>query len=196
MKWKRTAMYYERRLAKLDATVGLESGLALNLDASDCSPALASTGIFEALRGHVKELLALLESQMPDADQPSSLTILRDLARIFSAVLQNTSRSAKLGSPLDHHASPAAAQKPAALTPRQHQVLELLVLGKSNKEIARQLKLREGTVKVHVAALLHALGVQNRARAAAVGADLLKDSDSKDIGTIRGGNPISAELRR
>ncbi|WP_043750472.1 LuxR C-terminal-related transcriptional regulator [Methylobacterium nodulans] len=59
------------------------------------------------------------------------------------------------------------------LTPRQRDVLALLVEGKSNKEIARQLQLGEGTVKVHMAALLRSLGVQNRAAAAVVGARLL-----------------------
>ena len=40
--------------------------------------------------------------------------------------------------------------------------------GKSNKEIARQLDLSEHTVKVHVAAVLRILGVNNRTKAAMV----------------------------
>ena len=63
------------------------------------------------------------------------------------------------------------------LTPRRREVLELLVKGMSNKEIARALKLGEGTVKVHVAALFHALGVTGRAAAAAAGTRLLKPDD-------------------
>ena len=55
------------------------------------------------------------------------------------------------------------------LTPRQRQVLRHIVQGKSNKEIAKLMFLREGTVKVHVAALLRTLGVPNRSRAAAIG---------------------------
>ncbi|WP_262269891.1 LuxR C-terminal-related transcriptional regulator [Microvirga yunnanensis] len=55
------------------------------------------------------------------------------------------------------------------LTPRQRQVLELLVRGKSNKEIARMLNLSDGTVKVHMAALFKNLGVNSRAAAAAIG---------------------------
>lgn len=67
----------------------------------------------------------------------------------------------------------AARDPTAALTPRQRQVLDLIVAGQSNKEIARSLALGEGTVKIHVAALLKALGVANRSAAAAwAGANL------------------------
>lgn len=59
------------------------------------------------------------------------------------------------------------------LTPRQKDVLQLLVEGKSNKEIARNLDLGEGTVKIHMAALFRALGVRNRSSAAVLGARLL-----------------------
>lgn len=58
----------------------------------------------------------------------------------------------------------------ARLTPRQRQVLDALVEGRSNKEIARLLDLGEGTVKIHVAALLRTLKLPNRAAAAAFGA--------------------------
>jgi DNA-binding NarL/FixJ family response regulator len=51
------------------------------------------------------------------------------------------------------------------LTPRQRDVLELLVQGKPNKEIASALKLSEGTVKVHMAAIFRRFGVNNRAAA-------------------------------
>ena len=44
------------------------------------------------------------------------------------------------------------------LSPRQHDVLRLIVRGLSNKEIARALNLAEGTVKIHVAALFGKLG--------------------------------------
>ncbi len=50
----------------------------------------------------------------------------------------------------------------APLTPRQREVLALLGQGKSNKEIARILNLSEGTVKLHVTAILKALNVNNR----------------------------------
>ncbi|THK36093.1 response regulator transcription factor [Ensifer sp. MPMI2T] len=64
------------------------------------------------------------------------------------------------------------------LTPRQREVLLLLVQGFSNKEIARKLKLGEGTVKIHMAALFRSLRVRNRQEAAAAGARLLPMTES------------------
>jgi DNA-binding NarL/FixJ family response regulator len=51
------------------------------------------------------------------------------------------------------------------LTGRQSEVLALLVQGKPNKIICRELGLAEGTVKIHVTAILKALGVTNRTQA-------------------------------
>ena len=68
-------------------------------------------------------------------------------------------------------------QKPlgmaSPLSDRQRQVLQGLVTGLSNKQIARELKLAEGTVKMHIGALFRALGATNRAQAAALGKKLL-----------------------
>jgi DNA-binding NarL/FixJ family response regulator len=51
------------------------------------------------------------------------------------------------------------------LSERQGQVLALLVQGKPNKMIGRELNLAEGTVKIHVAAILKTLKVANRTQA-------------------------------
>lgn len=62
----------------------------------------------------------------------------------------------------------ASSQRTAAdlgLTGRQTEVLALLVQGKPNKLICRQLNLAEGTVKIHVTAVLRKLGVANRTQA-------------------------------
>jgi DNA-binding NarL/FixJ family response regulator len=53
----------------------------------------------------------------------------------------------------------------SGLTPRQKEVLVYMGKGKSNKEIARTLNLSEGTVKLHVTAILRALNVSNRTSA-------------------------------
>jgi DNA-binding NarL/FixJ family response regulator len=67
------------------------------------------------------------------------------------------------GSPI---VDPEARQ---TLTPRQHEVLELLVQGKSNREIAEAMGLSENTVKVHLAAIYRVLGVSSRAEALLAG---------------------------
>ena len=54
---------------------------------------------------------------------------------------------------------------PEPLTERQVEVLCLLCEGMANKEIARQLGISPHTVKIHVAAILKALHVENRTQA-------------------------------
>jgi two-component system, NarL family, nitrate/nitrite response regulator NarL len=51
------------------------------------------------------------------------------------------------------------------LTPRQIEVLELMAQGLPNKSIARTLAVAEGTVKLHVAAIMRTLGSSNRTEA-------------------------------
>lgn len=51
------------------------------------------------------------------------------------------------------------------LTSRQIEVLELMARGLPNKSIARTLAVAEGTVKLHVAAIMRTLGVHNRTEA-------------------------------
>jgi len=55
------------------------------------------------------------------------------------------------------------------LTPREHEVLELLAAGASNKMIARRLGISVATAKFHVAALLGKLGAHGRSDAVAIG---------------------------
>jgi FixJ family two-component response regulator len=49
----------------------------------------------------------------------------------------------------------------AALTPRERQVLELVVTGLLNKQIASQLGIREVTVKIHRRQVMHKTGAQS-----------------------------------
>lgn len=63
-------------------------------------------------------------------------------------------------------AGPGAQElRQLCLTERQTDVLKLIMRGLPNKLIGRQLQLAEGTVKVHVSAVLKALGARNRTQA-------------------------------
>ena len=63
--------------------------------------------------------------------------------------------------------APAWAQAlPEPLSPREMEILRLLANGATNREIAAQLVLAEGTVKNHVTSILGKLGVTDRTAAA------------------------------
>ena len=82
----------------------------------------------------------------------------------------------------DSGQSPAAAQEPITLnskmlgvTPRQKEVLDLLVRGKPNKEIAALLGLSPGTVKMHTSRIFKQLDVSNRTEAVAKYTQMKRD---------------------
>lgn len=95
-----------------------------------------------------------------------------DLVRAFKLVLAGQVYVPTMVSDVDagergtDRAAPQRAPLPD-LTGRQREVLEHMSLGKSNKEIARALRISESTVKVHVAAAFRLLGVHNRVGAVA-----------------------------
>ena len=62
----------------------------------------------------------------------------------------------------DLKAKTGAAGPAKPISPRQRDVLDGVRKGLSNKEIARQLDIAEGTVKIHLAALFSNYGVRNR----------------------------------
>ena len=71
------------------------------------------------------------------------------------------------------------AERLAALTERERQVLEQVVAGRLNKQIAAELGTVEKTIKFHRANLMHKLGVRSVA-------DLVKLAERAGIGAARG----------
>ncbi len=120
--------------------------------------------VLEALRAGVH---GYISKQLPDERLIRALQTILDGERyIPETVLTEGVLDVQTTLP----AAPILAQR---LTPRQCEVLRLLVAGKANKEIARALTLGEGTVKIHMAALFRTLRVQNRAGAVAAGLPLV-----------------------
>ncbi|HTD35190.1 MAG TPA: helix-turn-helix transcriptional regulator, partial [Candidatus Elarobacter sp.] len=75
----------------------------------------------------------------------------------------------RLGLPHGRTVAHAQPHEPLVeqLTPREHEILELLAVGLTNREIAQRLILSARTVETHVARITGKLGVASRARAVA-----------------------------
>jgi DNA-binding CsgD family transcriptional regulator len=76
-----------------------------------------------------------------------------------------------LGQAGDQHRPAARADN--SLTRREHEVLELLTLGRTNRQIAATLLISERTAGVHVSHILAKLGAGNRTEASRIARDLL-----------------------
>ena len=75
----------------------------------------------------------------------------------------------------------------ARLTPRQFDVLGLIMRGYANKRIARELGVETGTVRMHVNAILKTLDVRNRTEAALIGTQLALSGPPELAARLRGG---------
>jgi DNA-binding NarL/FixJ family response regulator len=69
---------------------------------------------------------------------------------------------------LDSSATEAESNRPelTELTPREVEVLNLVGTGCTNREIAKELYITEGTVKTHVTHILNRLNLRNRSQIA------------------------------
>jgi two-component system nitrate/nitrite response regulator NarL len=72
----------------------------------------------------------------------------------------------------------------ADLTPREQEILCHLAEGQSNKAIGRRLGISDGTVKLHVKAILRKLDVHSRVEAAVIAVErgLCERTPPRDLG--------------
>jgi two-component system, NarL family, response regulator LiaR len=134
------------------------------------------------------EATAEVRREMPDTEVVALTSVLEDAsvagairAGAIGYLLKNTGadelcRAVKAAAAGQVQLAPEAAarlmrevrdpESPEALTKRETEVLKLVVRGKTNKQIARDLFIGEKTVKTHVRSILTKLGVKSRTQAA------------------------------
>jgi DNA-binding CsgD family transcriptional regulator len=148
-------------------TSGLPDGAAEPL-------ALQMAGAWDAAAGRWRVLGCPYEAAaaLADSDQePRLRTALTELERLgarplAAAVARKLRELGVRG--LARGPRPATRANPANLTPRELEVLGLLVEGRSNRQIAEALFISDKTASVHVTNLLAKLGVHSRLEAAAM----------------------------
>lgn len=77
--------------------------------------------------------------------------------------VKRVARGEKVLDPQVQRTSALKGEREGALTPRELEVLQRIVAGKSNKEIAAELNLSVNTVSVHRANIMEALGIHKTA---------------------------------
>ncbi len=104
---------------------------------------------------------------LKDMEPDELVGALRDIVKGKNVVAQNMTdvltRMAQ-GKPTESKTDSAFAD----LTPRETEILSLLAEGQSNKVIARNLGISDGTVKLHVKAILRKLKIHSRVEAAVI----------------------------
>lgn len=114
--------------------------------------------IFEAICAGAQAYL------LKDAEEDEILDTIRAVSRGQSRLAPNVARKLLDEFRRVRRAVPAEAPGEAeeALTERENDILQLIVAGKVNKEIAAKLKLAEGTVKNYVSRILEKLNARSR----------------------------------
>jgi DNA-binding NarL/FixJ family response regulator len=125
------------------------------------------------LDGYVYESLRAGASgfMLKDAPPEEIVDAVRIVARGEGLLAPAITRSvieefARQPAPATHRAPPAAL---AELTPREREVLDLMLAGLSNPEICARLFISDATAKTHVARILAKLGVRDRVQAVIYG---------------------------
>ena len=104
---------------------------------------------------------------LKDMEPDELVSALRDIEKGKNVVAQDLTDA--LARMVQGDATVADDEGPFSdLTPREMEILCLLAEGQSNKLIARNLGISDGTVKLHVKAILRKLGIHSRVEAAVI----------------------------
>ncbi len=118
----------------------------------------------------ISQPFAHLSAAMARLDRIGGNAVVRDAVDAFRTFAKafDAARDLTVAGQGEADAAPEEPEALAALSRRQREVLQLIKQGQSNRDIAATLGIREGTVKLHVSAILKALGVKNRTMAVAL----------------------------
>src|SRR5262245_11008638 len=164
--------HHDASLALLDLTLPGADGFQLLADFRAAHPAVPVV-VLSASERHVDVLRALDMGAMGYIPKRSSNTVmLQALRLVLSGGIYVPAAAIGPGAEPAGERTPPAPAAPLRTTPRelglterQAEVLGCILQGLPNKLICRRLALAEGTVKIHVAAILRALNVHNRTQA-------------------------------
>ena len=121
--------------------------------------------LFESIKAGANGYL--LKNVRPEELFEDLRGVMRGEAPIAPAVASKLLDALRTGGLPSRGGLPTAAPGDMALTRRESEILQLVANGLSNKEIANELTITEGTVKNHVHNALEKLHLTNRVQAAA-----------------------------
>ncbi len=159
-------------LLLLDLTLPGADGFELLADFRAAHPAVPVV-VLSASERHVDVLRALDMGAMGYIPKRSSNTVMLQALRLVlsggiyvpaAAISPEAAAERTAPAPTTPQSSRTSPHE-LGLTDRQAEVLACILQGLPNKLICRRLGLAEGTVKIHVAAILRALNVHNRTQA-------------------------------
>jgi DNA-binding NarL/FixJ family response regulator len=144
------------------------------LEKGDADDAATLLGVCQAVRANGSRSLwgystiyddALLEtrSALPETESRERFSYGETIGLSDALDLAERALLAESAPPAKPPAKPASAR--GFLSPREQEVLQLVSLGRSNREIARNIYVSESTVKFHVTSILNKLGANTRTEA-------------------------------
>jgi len=139
--------------------------LALTPDSAAEAPALIALGESLPRGWAVRAVRAGVRAVLPRTASAESIVAAVEAAAAGLVVLP-----ADALAEVPQGSAARSAAPPETLSAREAQILALLAEGLVNKQIAARLGISRHTVKTHLAALFHKLGVSTRAEAVATGA--------------------------
>jgi DNA-binding NarL/FixJ family response regulator len=140
-----------------------------SVSASDLSSEAAVVIVLDHFQNgwFAEAMQAGVRAVLPNTLSPEQLVTALEAAAVGLMVMHPAEVIAV--APAAQPASHQVTELAETLTPREHEVIQMLASGLANKEIAARLSISEHTVKFHVASILGKLSAASRTEAVAIG---------------------------